>query len=294
MSKTSAQHFVRERQQELHSLGILLSRENLIRDPQPFFDAECASAGTEGKTPLWRCVLEAVQFVETDVQKEKIKHTRPTHIRTVEVELSVKFVGRCVDENALEDPFCHLSVQGVVSGYGDGSRPWLCAWHVDRHIRREEDADEVDELGEDESRIALGTPRFVHPNYHFQYGGEGVWGFSDEQYGRHLLLEAPRLAHPPLDVVLAVDFVLSNYYGRQWHDLRQDSAYRRMVRVAHDRIWRPYSIATASNWTDGPSEWGATLLWPHLLPTDAEVLREVAEAAPAKASERRGKRRKQK
>lgn len=296
MSKFS-EHFVRDRKQELHALGIMLSQENLIRDPQPFFDVECGPAGAEGKTPLWSCTLESVQFVETDVQKEKIKHTRPAHIRTVGVELSVRFVGRCLDKTALGDPFRDLSVQGLVSGHGNGPEPWLCAWHVDRHIRGEEDADDADDDVEDESGIPRGTPRFVHPDYHFQYGGEGVWGLTDEQYGRHLLLEAPRLAHPPLDAVLAIDFVLSNYYGRRWHDLRHDPAYRRMIRSAHDRIWRPYSIATASNWIGGSAEWDATLLWPHLLPTDAEVLRERAdreraEAAPAKASERRRKRRK--
>jgi hypothetical protein len=288
VSKHDAQRFVADRRQELKTLAMILNQANLIRDPRPFYDAECALTGeVEAGIHLWSCTLESVEFVEVDVKKTKMKHTRPKHIRSVDVELSVTFEGRCLNDADLRDPFRKLSIQAVVSGYGDGDNPWLCAWHVDRHIQGE-DEDEGDEKEEFEEDTGMkpGTPHFVHPYYHFQYGGEGVWGLTDEECGLHLLLEAPRLAHPPMDAVLAIDFVLSNYYGRRWQELRQESAYRRVVRTAHDRIWRPYAFATASKWSnESESPWSSELLWPHLLPSDSDLLRESA-AMPAESTNR--------
>jgi hypothetical protein len=268
----------------------MLGELNLIRDPQPFFDAECTL--TDKRDPegnyLWRCSLQSVEFAEFDVREVRMKHTRPTHIQSVAIELSVELTGRCLDANELQDPFRDLAVNCLVRGFGAQDGIWLCAWHIDRHIQDEgqEEADaEKDKPGEHG-----GTPHFVHPDYHFQYGGEGVWGLTDHQYGQHLLLESPRLAHPPLDVVLATDFVLSNYYGRRWQSLRQEGAYRRIVRDAHDRIWRPYAIATALKWGIAPDEtpWDGALLWPHLLASDADILRQqVAAAGPAAVRRKR-------
>lgn len=121
----------------------------------------------------------------------------------------------------------------------------ICAWHFDRHI--------VGHVPSTES----------HPLYHFQHGGHAMKPHAASM-GNSLLLPAPRLAFPPMDAVLAIDFVLSNFAGTCWQALRDDDAYLRMLRDAQMRYWKPYLEKLASWWAAGPKDESVTALWPHL------------------------------
>lgn len=124
----------------------------------------------------------------------------------------------------------------------------ICAWHFDRHLNEGE-----------------GVPTEAHPLFHFQHGGHAMKPHASD-LGRSLLLPAPRLPFPPMDVALAIDFVLSNFSGHSWSKLRAEADYLRLLRGSQDRYWRPY-IFRLSEW------WGAhgtrptdkiLALWPHL------------------------------
>jgi hypothetical protein len=112
-------------------------------------------------------------------------------------------------------------------------------------------------------------PSEIHPRYHFQFGGEEILDRIDNlniDFGSSLFMEPPRFPHPPLDIILGIDFVLSNFYGRKWKELNQDTTYRNIVKEAQDRFWKPYAMAIASKWSNTiNSDWQSRDIWPQLI-----------------------------
>jgi hypothetical protein len=111
------------------------------------------------------------------------------------------------------------------------------SWHFDRHPDKKLD-------GKNEE-----NPSFDHPLYHLHFGGKEI-NQGQIEYGGVLILEAPRLLHPPMDIVLAVDFVLSNFYSRdsgKVNSLRDDPQYQKIVKRSKDRFWKPFFLGLASN-----------------------------------------------
>lgn len=122
----------------------------------------------------------------------------------------------------------------------------MCAWHFDRHIGGGNDIE-------------------AHPLYHFQHGGHAMKPIS-ESLGQSLLLPAPRLAFPPMDAALAVDFILSNFSGQCWSKLRGQTEYCRLIRESQETHWKPYVSRIFEWW--GPEGTRPTKkileLWPQL------------------------------
>ncbi|WP_326536307.1 hypothetical protein [Pseudorhodoferax sp.] len=151
-----------------------------------------------------------------------------------------------------------LEVGGECSGLEDGDLKHLilnlsmsvgeenfCAWHFDRHIGEEESVD-------------------VHPLYHFQHGGHAM-EVHDGDLGKSLLISAPRLAFPPMDAILAIDFVISNFSGRYWRELREDPSYINLLKGSQEFFWKPYLKRVASWWDPGPKDSDSIQsLFPHL------------------------------
>lgn len=123
------------------------------------------------------------------------------------------------------------------------------AWHVDTHLHVGQASDAM------------------HPRFHFQTGGR-EFADLDASIRGVLLLEAPRLACPPLDGILAVDFILAHYRGVHWEELRaMDPRYGRLRKPAMERYWAPYFrlLADAVGIAEGvPSNSAAALLLPNL------------------------------
>lgn len=106
-----------------------------------------------------------------------------------------------------------------------------CSWHFDLH-----------EDGND--------PKFNHPLYHAHFGGKEI-NQGQLKYGNVLIIESPRLLHPPMDIILAIDFVLGNFYSRNtckaYNTLLEAPLYHKMVKNSRERFWRPYFLGLASN-----------------------------------------------
>ena len=161
------------------------------------------------------------------------------------VTANINIFGECDDE--AEDCFKGLEFNIAVSTPNKES---FCSWHFDRHITSEEGHD----------------PLEAHPLYHFQHGGHAMKEFS-ASLGKVLLLPAPRIAFPPLDATLAIDFLLSNFAGSAWQEFRDDPNYSKLLRSAQERYWKPYLARLAKWWEPGPrvDEHKTLALWPHLI-----------------------------
>lgn len=160
------------------------------------------------------------------------------------IYMDLNLRGECNGE--LEDSLTNLTLEIRIE---TESKQNICSWHFDRHI-----ADSESE-----------QPEEAHPLYHFQHGGHAMKDLA-ESLGKTLLLPAPRLAFPPMDAVLAIDFVLSNFAGGCWQKLRDETTYSRLLKEAQCRHWKPYIMRLASWWDKGPKDEGKILaLWPHLV-----------------------------
>ena len=161
----------------------------------------------------------------------------------LDVKFNLSLKGSCLpsgDDDGLIDLILDLEISSPEKGY-------ICAWHFDRHIGK--DGDNVTE---------------AHPLYHFQHGGKALAGL-DDIFGMSLMLPAPRLPFPPMDAILAIDFVLSNFSGDAWNRLRNDTAYLRLLRSAQLRFWKPYMVRLATWWAPGPkSDAWVDQIFPHL------------------------------
>jgi hypothetical protein len=233
---------------ELRTVADILLKSNLVRDPSPLLSAASKCTAPNPDRDQWEYECVGLLFVVNNEHMSKYRNTIPGNLMEIEIELNVRARGKCRDRTSCDDPFDILEVDCRIEAHAQGG-PFVCAWHLDRN---QGDADEA-------------SRHFAHPCYHFQFGGRRLP--RDLGYGRFLFIESPRLAHPPLDAILAIDFILTNYFPNTWRDLHSDNQrYMRAVREAQHRCWGPYATTTASGWASGDPSWTAEAIWPQLIP----------------------------
>jgi hypothetical protein len=81
-----------------------------------------------------------------------------------------------------------------------------------------------------------------------QIGGKGIVKDPKFDYGNFLLLESPRFMHPPLDIILSIDFIIHNFYSeKKRSDLVNERTYKKAISNAKRYFWRPYALALVSH-----------------------------------------------
>jgi len=108
-----------------------------------------------------------------------------------------------------------------------GSKEHHFAWHLDQ-------------------QIPSATTKTTHPVYHFQAGGSAIENVNS---GDLVILGAPRIPHPPMDIFLGVHFVLNNFYSTTDYPevkrLFNDDDYLDVLRNSQTRMWASYFTAYA-------------------------------------------------
>lgn len=165
------------------------------------------------------------------VSNELIDIILTLNIKITEVTSSKNNIRDCILRNK---DGSHYSIQVIMTGKTKKNKSYKIAWHLDKHIRS---ANQQDGIGKG----------FIHPEYHFNMGGFGVTK-NIEDYGEVLMVDTPRLIHPPLDIILSIDFVLRNFYGVKVLNLLKSNKYKKLVKASQKRLWRPYFIALANYW----------------------------------------------
>lgn len=238
--------FRAERNAELLKLADVLERVAAC-DVGPLSAAaqDCA-ANLGRKGDCWGYDLNNLTFsIETP------SNTRPSNIgKELTLQLSLSIVCRCDDTS--HDPFDKHEFNIELFDSPPPESAAYISWHCDRHI----------------GGSALQDSGESHPLYHFQHGGRKTnEHVADEHVGRVLLLASPRLPHPPMDAILAVDFVLANFNATIWRGLRDESEYTRLVTSAQRRFWKPYTdLLGAAFDGEGPHQTDPVLaIWPTLL-----------------------------
>ncbi|OFX57763.1 MAG: hypothetical protein A2066_14395 [Bacteroidetes bacterium GWB2_41_8] len=164
------------------------------------------------------------------------RHTRPLNCIDLKLILDINAVGDCMDLGNLNDPFKWLEFNIVIEGTKFGNKKIKqvsTSYHLDRHIFNEDD----------------GEPEFAHPIYHFQFGGRKLAQYEGLKTGDLLILDSPRIGHYPMEAILGIDFILSNFFPKRWGIMRSESSeYINLVEEYQELILKPYVHTHASKW----------------------------------------------
>ncbi len=254
MSENRFRVFRSERARELMELRDILVSESIIPDPGPIEKAitDCTSWIPYGKYDLWGYRIRDLLIPKV----EDLSHVRPRSVRSVNLYLSIELVGKFEEDDFRQDRLVLLSMDFILT---DENGRHTQSWHFDRHLKYDTPS---------HNNANPNAPTAAHPDYHFQHGGRHVWDFEDGDYANMLILDPPRIAHPPMDAILGFDFLLSNYFGEIWCLIgNSNEAYLRLVEKQQLRYWQPYYKAISSTWEPptGVYEWDPELLCPQII-----------------------------
>lgn len=203
---------------DLNSLAKILQQEKICSDIRPINEV----VGKLGKSDKLSYNLQKLIFNIVDVPR----NTVPSDIKSLSIVLSVEISENHNDEDQVINPIIdnyNFSIE--ISGFSKGEKV-ISNWHLDF------DSDEGNE--------------YLHPDFHLTFGGNIM---KDINLGQVLLLPSPRLAHPPMDAILGVDFIIRNFIKKEKsRKLTNNPLYRKAIRNSQKRLWKPYMLATAGHW----------------------------------------------
>jgi len=159
---------------------------------------------------------------------------KPLSIKPSSLEFSMKIIANSANyKNDYYDPLIYLEFNLLAIGYSTkGGGEMVHSLHLDRHP---DDSHSVD----------------PHPKYHFQFGGRKLSEkiTNDAEYGRNMFFDAPRIMHYPMDFILGIDFILSNYYSSIWNILKETNhQYNSLIAKYQEIILKPYFNSMSEHW----------------------------------------------
>lgn len=157
--------------------------------------------------------------------KKKVSGTIPPDVKAY----SIYCTHNCLFDTSINqnesDHISSYALQIDITGYGESSKEYNFSWHLDKNIVKEGD----------------NIPKFTHPYYHFQAGGNEL---ENKDSGELLLLGAPRIPHPPMDIFLTFHFIINNFFSSKDYtfvkELLEDYDYQQIIVRAQNRMWEPY------------------------------------------------------
>lgn len=144
------------------------------------------------------------------------------------------------------DIFCKMRISGDSSSPILEQNVVIRVWSLSSRssYRREWDARRVRTLLEKQGykrviaryHFDFANPGQLGPVFHLQFGGRPV---SRELYW-FPEISVPRIMHPPVDLILASEMVLANFYPDEFERLRREPEWRSLVRTSEDNFQRSY------------------------------------------------------
>lgn len=212
---------------DLHALGTLLQQFNFISDAKPLFDAAGKLYNCSDECWEYECIN--IKFLEIE---EKMAGAIPIDIVFFQIIFNINIKGLYTDEIKYSNPLIKLNFDIDIEGIDEKGNEIYSSLHLDKHISEEGD----------------GENKFIHPEYHFTFGGNNLEARGDIFKG-FLILPTPRIPHPPMDIFLGIDFIIQNYFTiDKRRKLVNDSQYREIMKRAQDRLWRPYFSSIYTSW----------------------------------------------
>jgi hypothetical protein len=154
---------------------------------------------------------------------KKISGTKPPGVTKIAIYFSHKLTCDPTKDCSKNDPVTsNYYFFFQINGYGIREQEYTNCWRLDQDI-------------------VSATSKYTHPYYHFQAGGDELQYLET---GDLLLLSAPRLPHPPMDLFLGMHFLLSNYLSTKDYPsvktLFESYEYQQIIVRAQQRMWESY------------------------------------------------------
>ncbi|MFT3903894.1 MAG: hypothetical protein QM727_12025 [Niabella sp.] len=195
---------------------------------------------------LWGYSISNIKF---PVEISTLKHIRPEGFSNLEVIIDVNVVSRNSEWLKLNDPFDSLNFRTLLKGTNQKtSKIHYLGFHIDRH-----NGEKVNE---------------VHPLYHIQYlQNSKVKNKDDFDHGDSLQLDIPRMMQLPMDLILGVSVIISNFAPKLYEKLLKDRQFVNLTREYQERVWRPYFNSLESYWLTPMNNrsWDPKLNCPYLI-----------------------------
>lgn len=159
-----------------------------------------------------------------NVRLNNHQHMNPksTQFNQVKLNSTLIFKGKTLQIGSIKEMNVDIVLEGISNGIKVRN-----AWHFDFHATNGDEA-------------------YSHPMFHCQNGGRELRVSPNEasdyiKTGEIFLVESPRIAHPPLDPTLAVEFVFGHFLGnddlRKLYNIRE---FNVALRSSIESVWRPY------------------------------------------------------
>lgn len=157
---------------------------------------------------------------------------RPTTVKKVAVILDLDYEFE-ESLNKESDCFKKYSFNIYLRGFdqansGQSEYTNFFCWHLDRETNTD--------------------GKYSHPFYHFHAGGNHLHG---REMGDLLMISSPRLPHPPMDIILAIHFILTNFFHKDDFPteikILSDDDYIDMIKRAEKRLLDPYFSTFTAN-----------------------------------------------
>lgn len=228
---SSAMHFREKRASELDLIAKLLDKyfSGLIAT-YPIYKAinqlreiSYIPALKDGSTNpnCWGYEIE-----EFRIPVETTRHVRPQNIKQVELILTMKLVADFKEWESLSDPLCELHFNVIIRGIAE--KTCYSGFHLDRH----------------NDKLLSHEP---HPIYHLQYSSNPYHDPAFD-YGGTLYLDTPRIMHYPMDFILGMGFLTSNYAPKIFNQLLEDGTFTNLYKLYQEKLWKPVAHSLADHW----------------------------------------------
>lgn len=166
------------------------------------------------------------------------KNLRPNHCiprnldSEIEIILSIddEVVLKKCKENYVEDPILKLTSLNIILN----SKQYTSSWHLDKHVRNENN-----------------NSTYLHPAYHLTFGGhhmEDQQKEDSDEFGRALIIRSPRIMHPPMELILGLDFIFTHFIPKSELDLVTHRSYIEIIENLKAKIWLPYALSIVKNY----------------------------------------------
>lgn len=209
---------------DLNKFAMILSESNLIQDCKPIYEAANRITHSNGDEWKYNCVNLKFNSISS-----KYSGSIPVNVDSFEILLNIEVCGKYIDQNNIVNPLTKLLFNLDIEGFDDNLEELYSSLHLDRHDY-------------------ITADNFVHPSYHFTFGGNNLESKGDVFKGI-LVLSTPRIQHPPLDLILGIDFILQNYFMKSdIQNILDNSEYQEIIERAQYRLWRPYYASIYNRW----------------------------------------------
>jgi len=216
------------------------------------------SSKLKGKKDIYyKTPTISIEFEVSEKFPKRFSHQKSAIDLVLKFDIEVKIN----NENLIQgnDPFNIFGLNILIHGKNKNNQNSKIRYaiHFDRHNKEEEKKAIEKDKGK--------PPIQPHPAYHFQFGGNKLTK-EEIDYGQALFLDSPRIMHHPMEFILAIDFILSNFFPRIWQKIKSNRQYKKIIQKYQKQFIKPYfqSIAHSFN-SDLPQNWNAQEIYPQLV-----------------------------